>query len=76
MDILKKLFEPATIGKLKLPNRIVMPAMATVYGNTDGTVSDRLRDYYVERAKGGVGLIIVEVATLNTMMRPLLKSDT
>lgn len=55
-----RLFEPIQIGTLHVKNRIVMPAMGTGFGNQDGTVSERLIQYYVERAKGGVGLIIVE----------------
>ena len=35
-----------------------MPAMGTNMANADGTVSDRNRNYYAERAKGGVGMIL------------------
>jgi 2,4-dienoyl-CoA reductase-like NADH-dependent reductase (Old Yellow Enzyme family)/thioredoxin reductase len=47
---------------MKLKNRIVMPAMGTNYSSKDGFVTRRLVNYHVERAKGGVGLIIVEGA--------------
>lgn len=57
----KKLFEPINIGTLKVPNRIIMPAMHTNYGDTAGYVTDQLIDYYVERAKNKVGLIIIEL---------------
>ncbi|MCX6005065.1 MAG: FAD-dependent oxidoreductase [Chloroflexi bacterium] len=57
----KKLFEPAHIGKMKLKNRIVLPPMATMLANEDGSVSQRTIDYYEARAKGGAGLIIVEI---------------
>ena len=57
-----KLFEPTKIGIMKLKNRIVMPAMDTNYSSEDGFVTRRLVNYHVERAKGGVGLIIVEGA--------------
>ncbi len=60
MAKLRKLFEPVNIGKLELRNRIVMPALNTKFGTEFGAVSDRMIDYYVERAKGGVGLIIIE----------------
>jgi 2,4-dienoyl-CoA reductase-like NADH-dependent reductase (Old Yellow Enzyme family)/thioredoxin reductase len=56
----EKLFEPIKIGKLQLKNRIVMPALNSKLGTEFGAVSDRLIDFYVERAKGGVGLIIIE----------------
>jgi len=60
MATLDKLFEPVKIGKLELKNRIVMPALNTKFGTEYGAVSDRLIDYFVERARGGVGLIIIE----------------
>ena len=37
-----KLFEQAQIGTLQLRNRIVMPPMATLFGEKDGSVSSRL----------------------------------
>ena len=62
---LKILFQPITIGSLKIKNRIVMPPMHSGYGSAAGTVTQKLIDYYEARAKGGVGLIIIEVATPN-----------
>ena len=56
----QKLFEPIKIGKMILKNRIIMAPMVTNFGANDGSVTDRMIDYYKERAKGGVGLIIVE----------------
>ncbi len=55
-----KLFEPGSIGKLKIKNRIVMPPMATNYAAADGTVTDLMIAHYEQRAAGGVGLIITE----------------
>jgi len=53
-----KLFEPITINHLTIKNRIVMPAMALVY--TDNySFSNRFKAFYRERAKGGVGLMII-----------------
>ena len=57
-----KLFEPFKIGTMELKNRIIMPAMGTNFSAEDGSVTQRLKNYHVERAKGGVGLIIVEGA--------------
>lgn len=53
-----RLLEPIRIGTMELKNRIVMPAMHLSY-TLDGQVNDRLIDFYVERAQGGAGLIIV-----------------
>ncbi len=57
---LKFLFSPIKIGPIELKNRIVMPPMVTLFAGLDWGVTDRLIDYHVERAKGGVGMIIVE----------------
>ncbi|MFC2031791.1 FAD-dependent oxidoreductase [Chloroflexota bacterium] len=61
-----KLFEPGRIGKLKIKNRIAMAPMA-ILGLTepDGRLSPRAIDYYLARAKGGVGLIITSAFFVN-----------
>jgi NAD(H)-dependent 7beta-hydroxy-3-oxo-delta4-cholenoic acid oxidoreductase len=59
MKPLNKLFSPISIGSMGLKNRIVMAPMNSRLGNEDGTVSQRLIDYYEARAKGGAGLIIL-----------------
>jgi 2,4-dienoyl-CoA reductase-like NADH-dependent reductase (Old Yellow Enzyme family)/thioredoxin reductase len=56
----EKLFEPVKIGKMELKNRIVMAPMANRLNDEFGAVTQRFIDFYVERAKGGAGLIIVE----------------
>ena len=58
MSQLEKLFEPITVSKMELKNRIVMPAIAPWLGN-EGMVTDRFKDFYAERARGGVGLIVI-----------------
>ena len=54
-----KLFEPIEIGKVRIKNRIAMAPMGIV-GLTapDGNPGPRGIEYYIERARGGVGLII------------------
>jgi 2,4-dienoyl-CoA reductase (NADPH2) len=54
----KKLFDPITINKVTIPNRIVMPAMALFY-TSDYTLTDRFKSFYEERAQGGVGLMVM-----------------
>ena len=56
----KRLFEPVRIGQMQLKNRIVMPPMGTGFAE-QGHVSQRQLDYYEARARGGAGLIIIEV---------------
>lgn len=53
-----KLFEPISINHLTIKNRIVMPAMALAYTN-NYTFTNRYKAFYRERAKGGVGLLII-----------------
>lgn len=62
MPKLQRLFQPLTIGTLQLRNRLVMPPMVTNYATEDGQVTTRLIDYLVARARGGVGLIVVEAS--------------
>ena len=75
-----KLFEPARIGKMELKNRVVMPAMGTNLGTPEGYVTEEIKAYYEERAKGGVGLVIVEVTCIDaptgkTVERQLVADD-
>lgn len=51
------LFSPIKLGKTTLANRVVMGAMHTHLEETAGA-TEKLRAYYVERVKGGVGLIV------------------
>ncbi|MBI2847347.1 MAG: FAD-dependent oxidoreductase, partial [Chloroflexi bacterium] len=55
-----KLFEPGRIGEMALKNRIVMAPLTTRFATFDGYVSEKIKDYYEEKAKGGAGLIILE----------------
>lgn len=55
-----KLFEPGTIGKLELKNRIVMAPAGTGGHGPEGEFTDKTVAYYAERAKGGVGFIIAQ----------------
>jgi len=52
-----KLFEPAALGSLNLPNRIVLSPMHTNF-TIGNKYTEKYIEYYKERAKGGVGLII------------------
>jgi 2-enoate reductase len=52
-----KLYEPAAIGSLNLKNRIVLSPLHTNF-TVDNKYTEKYIEYYMERAKGGVGLII------------------
>ncbi|MFC2031875.1 FAD-dependent oxidoreductase [Chloroflexota bacterium] len=56
-----KLFEPITIGKMELKNRIIMPAMNVGLGLR----GRRARAFYAERAKGGAAAIIPVAASVD-----------
>jgi 2,4-dienoyl-CoA reductase-like NADH-dependent reductase (Old Yellow Enzyme family)/thioredoxin reductase len=60
-----KLFEPFQLKGLLLRNRIVMASMGTNLADPQGFVTDEMVSYYVERAKGGAGLIITELVTVD-----------
>jgi len=56
------LFQPIHIGKVKVRNRIVMPPMCSRLSTPEGYVTKEQVDYYAARARGGVGMIVVEYA--------------
>ena len=53
------------IGNLEIKNRVVMAPMCMGFGQFDGRVTEAMHNHYVERAKGGVGLIITEISRIN-----------
>ncbi len=69
----EKLFQPGRIGSLKLRNRIVMLPMGGYFTGDNSNVVDRSVAYYVERAKGGVGLIIVGITLVTPVDEPVTK---
>ena len=57
------LFSPIKIGETTVKNRIFMPPISTNLADK-GYVTDALVEHYAARAKGGVGLIVTEVTTI------------
>ena len=57
------LFTPIRIGKTTVKNRVFMPPISTNLANKC-YVTDELIQHYAARAKGGVGLIVSEVVTV------------
>jgi 2-enoate reductase len=68
-----KLFTPHQIGRLRLKNRIAMAPMA-IGGlvEPDGRMTQQAIDYYRERAKGGTGLIITSLTTVDNRVSPFV----
>ena len=58
------LASPSFIGNLKLKNRMVLAAMGSNFASDNGHTSEQLNAYYEERARGGVGLIILETSAI------------
>jgi 2,4-dienoyl-CoA reductase-like NADH-dependent reductase (Old Yellow Enzyme family) len=54
------LLSPLTLGRIRLPNRIVLSALPSGLATPDGFISSALTEYYVERARGGAGMLIFE----------------
>ncbi|HEY0484980.1 MAG TPA: FAD-dependent oxidoreductase [Mycobacteriales bacterium] len=59
------LFRPGRIGALEVKNRLVFPALASKLSTAYGEVSDDYLAFCEERARGGVGLIVVENTTVD-----------
>ena len=68
---------PLRIGTMVLKNRMVMTPMNTNYSDSNGCMTPQMEEYYVRRAKGGVGLIVLEAVsvlpdTRNHGVQPML----
>ena len=54
------LFESGALGRLQLPNRLVVAPMTRVSATANGHPTPRMADYYAAFADGGFGLVITE----------------
>ncbi|RLC61392.1 MAG: 2-enoate reductase, partial [Chloroflexi bacterium] len=67
----ERLFEPISIGKVNIKNRIAMaPMVPGGLVDHDGGFTQRAIDYYTERAFGGVGLIISGCTKVSEKVEP------
>ena len=67
----RELFTPVKIGKLTIKNRFAMAPMGPLgLGDSEGGWNQRGIDYYVERAKGGTGLIMTGVTFSDQQVEP------
>ncbi|OQY01208.1 MAG: NADH:flavin oxidoreductase [Desulfobacteraceae bacterium 4572_130] len=58
--MLSNLFTPIKIGNITSKNRLLMSAMSINFGVDENCcVTDQLIQYFIERAKGGVGMMLV-----------------
>jgi 2-enoate reductase len=67
-----KLLEPISIGGVEIRNRVAMAPMGNDYLiNPDGGLNQRGIDYFIERARGGVGLIVTGFFKVESEIEPL-----
>lgn len=64
MDV-KTLFSPEKIGNVEIKNRIVRSATYTHSATDDGYVTDEMIKFHTDLAKGGLGLIITGITTID-----------
>ncbi|SDQ28989.1 NADH:flavin oxidoreductase [Actinopolyspora saharensis] len=65
-----RLFEPHQLGHTTLRNRTVLAPMTRVSAEPDGTVSDRIEEYYRVFAAGGFAALITEGLYIDTEHSP------
>ncbi len=68
MTSFPRLFSPLRVGKMEVRNRILSTGHDTVMAQ-DGHVTDRLVAYQEARARGGAGLIVVQVSGVHETAR-------
>jgi len=74
----KKLFKPVKIGKMELKNRIAFGEQAPQAAH--GVITQATEDFYVERARGGAGLVMVggtcpDISSLGTESMARIDDD-
>lgn len=57
-------FKPMYVGSMLVKNRLVVPAMDSHMPDENGMIGEDALNYYGARARGGFGMIIVEIAAV------------
>lgn len=65
------LFEPISIGPIRIKNRLVMPPMVMCYAGVRGEVSEQVLAHFERVARGGIGLVIVEASYVHPLGKVL-----
>ncbi len=63
--IASTLLSPGKIGTMTVKNRVIMSSMLPNFAEDEGFVNDRVIDYYTARAKGGCGLVSIELTAVH-----------
>lgn len=69
----QKLFTPFKIGRMELKNRLAMAPVGAIFSPYD-QITQRFKDFYIARARGGVGMIIMAGVVFTDIDRPLSPS--
>ena len=59
------LSSPSFINQMELKNRMILAPMGSNYADASGKISEKLKNYLEVRAKGGVGMIILETSSVS-----------
>jgi len=71
-----KLFEPGNIGAMQVKNRIVMAPMGVgAMAEADANWTEKVREFYIARARGGVGLITTALVFVSLKLEPVAKTS-
>ena len=62
---MKTMFTPLQIAGMEVKNRTFMAPMSLGYESQDGTVNEKMEAYWLRRAEGGVGCIIVDATSVD-----------
>ncbi len=57
---MRTMFSPLQIAGMEVKNRTFMAPMSLGYESQDGTINEKMEAYWLRRAQGGVGCIIVD----------------
>ena len=68
----EKLFTPYTLKGCTFSNRIMRTAMVSGLASEEGFITDLAKRRYAREAKGGVGAMVVEGATVHPNKSPFL----
>lgn len=66
-QMFETMLSPMKIGSMTVKNRTVMAAAEFSLGQPNGKPTERMMDYFEERAKGGAGMIIPGICRVNDM---------
>ena len=62
---MRTMFTPLKIAGMEVKNRTFMAPMSLGYESQDGTVNEKMEAYWLRRAQGGVGCIIVDATSVD-----------